>query len=830
MKRMMFGILLAIVTLPVTADMQAPVAAVQRTAGLTRLDGFISMYVDSARGRILFDSPPLGEDVLYFLSFATSPGSVELGMDRGVTNSMRRLLPGEDSAQAVIRFERSGSRVLVVQRNLRYRALGGPPALAQNVEDSFAQSVLASLPIESDEGGRLLVDATALFMRDAIGVEQRLRQRNEGTYRFDANRSAIYASRTKAFPKNTEVEITATYAGDNPGFNIASVTPEPGALTLRIHHSFLRAPTGYRPRAADPRIGFYTYPFKDYSAPFDRQPDVRWITRWRLEKKDPGAALSEPTSPIVFYLDPAMPEPARSANRRGVLWWNKAFELAGFKDAVQVKDPTPDMDPMDIRYSWLLWINRDERGFSSSGQYIDSRTGEVLGAKVHMDSARIRTMGSYWNAYQTEGGPDASAGEDWLFARFQSAGVALGGEQALMAMRQAVLAAHEVGHTFGFEHNYNGSINNRSSVMEYPTPRVKVTREGRLDVSDAFQTDIGEYDKYAVRFAYTDFAPDREEEGLDGIIREMHGRGLLFTPPTDPRWTAYDDLSTPTENLRETMAARAIMLEHYGPEILRQGEPIGDLRDMRLWVTYLHHRWAIESAVKHVGGMYHQFAIKGEEVKPTEIVPASLQREILTLLMQAVQPVNLALPERLLAVLTPPPYRQLEDLADGYAFDHLRAARILSAGVIEQLLQPDRAARLIAFADRQANAVTLPELLTTILQNTWEAPRDPEPLHQSLRRVSARVALDSMMMLGAHAQVTPEVRAVVLDRLARLGAGLAGRHDEDAVTEAHLRQAERDIVHYLENPAAFAPKGAAPAWGERPRPRYPQPPGAPLGF
>jgi hypothetical protein len=818
--------------MPVAADMQAAPTVAQRTLGLQRLDGFIPMYVDSARGRILFESPPLGEDVLYFVSFATSPGSVELGMDRGVTNSARRLLPTEDAASAVIRFERNGSRVLVVEHNFRYRALGGPEALAQNVEDSFAQSVLASLPIESEDGGRLLVDATSLFMRDAVNVERRLRQRNEGTYRFDANRSGFYAARTKAFPKNTEVEVIATYLGDNPGFNMSTVTPDPGALTLRFHHSFLQAPTGYRPRVADSRIGFYTYPFKDYSAPFDRQPDMRWITRFRLEKKDPAAAISEPKVPLVYYLDLAVPEPARSAIRRGVLWWNKAFELAGFKDAVQVRDPTPDMDPMDIRYSWLLWINRDERGFSSSGQYIDSRTGEVLGAKVHLDSARIRTMGGYWDAYQpTRGGADVSVGEEWLLAGFQAAGVAIaGGEQDLMVTRQALLAAHEVGHGLGLDHNFNGSMNNRSSVMEYPTPRVKVTRDGRLDLSEAFQTDLGEYDKYGIRYGYTEFPPDREQEGLEAIIREMRGKGLLLTPSTDPRWNWYDDLATPTEYLRETMAARAIMLEYYGPAILRTGEPLGSLRDMRLWMTYLHHRWAVDAAVKYVGGMYHEYVVKGEDMAPTQIVPASLQRETLTLLMQAVQPANLALPERLLAVLTPPPYRELEDLADGYAFDHLRAARILSAGVIEQLLQPDRAARLVAFADRQADAVTLPELLTIILQNTWEAPRDREPLHRSLRRVTERVALDSLMVLGAHAQVTPEVRAVVLERLARLRVELAARHDGDAVTEAHLRQAERDIAHYLENPAAFAPKSVAPMWGDRPRSRPLLAPGPPLGF
>ena len=126
---------------------------------------------------------------------------------------------------------------------------------------------------------------------------------------------------------------------------------------------------------------------------------MRWIRRWRLEKKDPKAALSEPKQQIVFYVDPAIPEPIRSAMKTGFERWNKAFEVAGFKNAVRAADPTPDMDPMDIRHSWLLWINRDERGFSSGGGYSDPRTGEILGAKVRMDSARIRTIDNYWSTY-----------------------------------------------------------------------------------------------------------------------------------------------------------------------------------------------------------------------------------------------------------------------------------------------------------------------------------------------------------------------------------------------------------------------------------------------
>ena len=266
--------------------------------------------------------------------------------------------------------------------------------------------MLASLPVEAEEGSRVLVDATPLFMRDAADVEGRLRRVNQGTFRLDAGRSGFHAPRIKSFPQNAEVETIVTFAADNPGLLVNNITPDGRAFTLRIHHSFLRAPRA-TPRASAIRASASArIAFRDYARPVNEDTEVQWITRWRLEKRDPAAAMSEPKVPIVFYLDLGIPEPTRTAMRDGALWWNKAFEAAGFRNAVQVRDPTPDMDPMDIRYAWILWINRDERGFSSGGTFRDPRTGEILGSKTRMDSHRIRTIGNYWESYTTTGGDD----------------------------------------------------------------------------------------------------------------------------------------------------------------------------------------------------------------------------------------------------------------------------------------------------------------------------------------------------------------------------------------------------------------------------------------
>lgn len=824
-------LLVLLVLAPAGSLAQQPPAAriAERTGGLTRADGFAPFYWDEARGRVLMEIPAFGEDVLYYVSAASGGGSVEMSFDRGIMSS------------SVIHFQRSGPRVLVMEQNLRYRAVGGHAALVENVRDSFPTSVLAALPVEADEGGRVLVDATPLFMRDAADIVGDMRRANQGTFRFDAARSGFYPPRMKAFPDNTEIETILTFAADAPGRLVTNVTPSPMSFTMRIHHSFLRAPTGYTPRRADPRIGVSAISFRDYAQPLDETTEVQWVTRWRLEKQNSSAPLSEPKKPIVFYLDAAIPEPIRGAMRAGALAWNQAFEAAGFRNAVQVRDPTPDMDPMDIRYAWILWINRDERGFSSGGTYRDPRTGEILGSKTRMDSHRIRTIGNYFESYTptTGGGGGAAAGFDQcgmilpvpeeVLALAAQAGAQMPEAQRELALRrQSLLTTHELGHVMGFGHNFASSINDRASAMEYPTPRVKVT-QGRLDLSEAFETSTGLYDSFMTRYAYTEFPPDKEAAGLNALIAEMRTRNILYVPSTDPRWVWYDDRATPTENLRETMAARKIMLAQYGPAILKPGEPIGALRDVRLWMTYLHHRWAIEAGIGYVGGMYHNIVVKGESLPPTEIVPAALQREVLGLLMEAIEPANLAMPESLLAQLTPSPGANLEDMSDGFAFDHLRAARILAAMVLEPLLAPARATRLVAFADRQSGALSLPDVMDAILAKTWRAARETDPRLHSLRRVTERVALDAMMILGGHEETSPEARAYALDQIAKLGESLRGRKDEGPLGDAHYRQAERDIARYLENPKEHAPKSAMPAWGGRPRSRYPLPPGPPLG-
>lgn len=798
MKLMLFSTAMAMAITPSLAAAQAQNAA------------YMPVSIDAAKSRLLLTIPALDTDVLYYVSLASGGGSVELPFDRGTVG------------QAVVRFRRVGGKILVEEQNLAFRSLTGDAAHQAGVAASFPTAILASLNIDSDAGGRIVVDATPLVMRDAGGVEATLRRTKQGNYRFDASRFALHAPQTKAFPLNTEIETISTFSTDSPGALVRGVAPDAEHLTMRVHHSFLKAPTGYTPRLADPRIGVSAIRFKDFSQSFANGVDTAWVSRWRLVKKDPSAALSEPVTPITVYFDPAIPAPVRHAMKSGLLWWNKAYEAAGFKNALVAKDAPADMDPQDIRYNYMQWINRDERGFSSGGSFRDPRTGEILGAKVRMDSHRIRTVANYWDAYAGGLAGDGSgvtvADPSLVNGTFDAMPK---GQRDMVLLRQALLTAHEFGHALGFGHNFASSLNDRASVMEYPTPRVMV-KNGKLDLSESFQTEIGAYDTMMVRYAYTPL--QNEQAGLEAIIADMRRQGLLFVPETDPRWTWYDDRATPVEGLTEALVARKIMLANYGPDsVLLPGEPIGELRNLRLWMAYLHHRYQIESAVKYIGGLYTDIVVKGENRPATTPIPAKLQRDTLAVLLRALTPAELTIPETLLVQLTPDPGRNLEDLSDDPVFNQLQAARIAAALVVEPLLAPDRAARLVSLQARGIDGVTLPDLIDALMAASWNAKSGDA----ALLRVVQKAVLDGLMILGASDNTAPEARAIALQTLADLAKTLPAR-TSDALGTAFNRQTAADITAYLADPAGKAPKSVSVPWGKSPRSRAPLPPGPPL--
>jgi hypothetical protein len=785
-----------------------------RTAGLKRSDGFIPTYWDAGKGVLLFELPPrlLDKELLYFTGFGTGIGSTRLFADRSSL-----------TGGALIRLQRSGARLLVIQENPAFRAAAGSDALKQSVEKSFPTSVLAALPIEAEDSGTLLVNANPLILRDAADLLSQLRSpvqavngrmvrqdAAQGSWRLDESRSVVDPENSGSYPLNTEIEALLTFASDGgPDLN----QPDSRTLSLRQHHSFVALPPpGFEPREADPRVGFIPAPFQDFSQPFDRPLERGFIERWRLVKKDPRAPVSEPVKPIVFYLDPAVPEPMRSALRRGALWWNDAFRQAGFANALRIEDLPAGASPMDLRYPSIQWTNRSGRGWSVGMTRIDPRTGEILHAVVQLDSHRMRTVGNFWEA-MVPPAPGAEPAFD-AFAALDGIDPRTGAEQ-VMLNRLALLTTHEMGHVLGLEHNFIASTFGRGSVMDYFAPRVKLRADGSPDLSDAYMQTVGSYDRFAIEWGYSEGTPQakpaKESARLEAIVRRHLAQGITWGSGDDPRWNAYDDGAGPVAWLAEVLPIRDALVKRYSAELLRPGEPVSELAS-RFPLVYLFHRYALAGAINVIGGASIPPSLHGDGQEPVVPWPATDQREALRLALRALQPKELEIPAGLWKTLAPPEAERVDRerfaSSAGYLFSPHDAARAVAGLVAGGLLDPQRMQRLAVLAHQKTGGPSPRDVVSSLVGSVFDKTAGGD-----LAEVVQTEIAQRLMLLSSDASATPEVQAAALAGVEEVRRRVAGGQS------AMARRLDREIRLFLADPASNAPRPPGSA----------APPGPPTG-
>ena len=774
-----------------------------KTAGLEKKDGFIPIYLDNKTGKIMLEIPRDSMRVLMFTGLATGLGSNPIGLDRGA---------GYDNY--IARFDRNGDRVLVVFENWNYRTSAADnPAHARTIAESFPPSTPGSLPIVAEEGSRTLVDATDFFMRDWNDVSGTLAQNNEGSYSVARDRSSIYRPYTRAFPENTEIDVALTFATQaRPGQTVASIVPEGRSFTLRQHISLLKLPDdGFRPRVLDPRMGFFGITFKDYAQPIQNPLEVRWIAKHRLERVNPADPSSPIKNPIVYYIDRGIPEPVRSATREGAMWWSEAFDRAGLRGAFRVEDLPEGVDPMDARYNVVQWENRNERGWSIGGSLGDPRTGEILKAQARMDSHRARTD---YNLYAGLMGADAAAADT-----------------AFVLARVRQVTAHEVGHTLGIAHNYIASTYERGSVMDYPPPRVRM-KDGRIDISAAYDVGPGEYDILAIRWGYGIFPPATERDSLAAIVREGLSKGLLFLSDadarpeyaSDPRTNLWDDAGNAMEFLNHQMAVRRAAMSSFGLRNIRVGEPVALLQE-RFVPVYLMHRFAINSIAKTIGGMEYSNAMRGDGLVATKPIDAASQRRALSALIAAMSPGELAIPDTIITLLAPRPfsygpYVELFGSRTRPAFDELGAARTLAQMIADAVLQRERAARLVQFASRGESPLTLSETVDALTASWGDRSSEESRRNAALRRVAQRAVADRMLLLAADKEAAPEVRALIELKMGVLrNRARSWAASGPEMERAHWAAIAGDFTRWLERQELPSPTPALRA-----------PPGDPFGL
>ncbi|GAB54821.1 hypothetical protein GPUN_0681 [Glaciecola punicea ACAM 611] len=711
------------------------------------LSGMIDIMHEPATDSVFLrlDKQQLSNTYIFQSSLPQGIGSNDIGLDRGQLGDTR-----------LVKFERFGNKLLLNQLNTDYRAVTDNVAERKSIDEAFASSVIAGFEIVNETPTTVSINYTAFLLSDIHGIVDRLERIGQGAYSLDTARSGIYLPRTKAFTNNIELEALVTFGGSPKGQFIKDVTPDPKSVSVHLHHSFIALPDdNYQTRQFHPFSGYWKHSFMDYSVPIEADMEQAFIPRHRLAKKDPRAARSEAVEPIIYYLDPGIPEPVLSALKEGAMWWNEAFEAAGYINAFQVKVLPDGADPMDVNYNVIQWVHRATRGWSYGSSVIDPRTGEIIKGHVTLGSLRVRQDFLIATGFTA---PYTSSSANELDDTSK--------ELTLALDRIKQLSAHEVGHTLGIAHNFAASENDRASVMDYPHPLIELTN-GKIDISTAYASGIGDWDKYVIAYGYQDFADKQEEPAaLLALVKNAIDTGFLYKSDPDARISKrasanghlWDNGKNAIAEFKRVSEVREFALNQFGSDNLPFNGNYSDL-ERRLVPVYYSHRYQLDALVKQISGVNYRYSVKqDQQAANVSFVDGKQQERALGLIIQSATADYLRLPQDLIAQIPPKAYgsqRTRESMPSrmGIAFDPITAAESISAHTLAILLQAERLNRL-GFQHAMYTDIPSVTKVSTLVFNRLIKNNDPDRLSQRIKMVALSVFFDAL----ANDELSPDAK------------------------------------------------------------------------
>ncbi|MFT6989709.1 MAG: hypothetical protein ACJASL_001682 [Paraglaciecola sp.] len=726
------------------------------TKNMSQQTGFFDFYYQIETDKIFLKIDKFDQPFLFQSSMPQGIGSNDIGLDRGQLGDTR-----------LVKFERFGNKVLLKQLNTQYRASSSNLAEQASIDEAFADSVIAGFPVVASNGDVVVIDYTDYLLSDIHQISQRLTLTKQGSYKVDPKRSGVFLKRSKAFPDNTELEALVTFGGSKPGKFVDQVTPDPISISVHLHHSLVMLPdTNYQPRKFVPFSGFWSVGYLDYSVAIEESMTKQFIPRHRLNKKQPSAAMSEAVEPIVYYLDPGIPEPVMSALKDGALWWDDAFSAIGYKNAFQVKVLPEDADPMDVRYNVIQWVHRATRGWSYGSSVIDPRSGEIIKGHVTLGSLRVKQ--DYLIALGLTS-PFSADGAD--SALDDQVDISKQKEMALARIRQ--LSAHEVGHTLGIAHNFAASEYGRESVMDYPHPLVSV-QDGKISLENAYAVGMGEWDKYVVAYGYQDYSDAYvEQQGLKTLVTDARAKGFRYQSDPDSRQSnaanveghLWDNGADPVKELSRINEVRKVAMANFGLKTIKTGATLSSLEETFAPI-YLLHRYQLDAVAKLMGGVSYEYELKGDyaTAKGVNVVSVSQQKAALAAMLNTLQSDFLSIPESLTQLITPKAYGESRNRESfkgrtGHTFDPISAAESAAGYSLNLLLKAERLNRIGQQQKRLKGAPDVAYLLTELFKQSIKSGVDKD-YPQLSQRVNYLV-LEQVVKAMHQEHLAPEVRGEI---------------------------------------------------------------------
>jgi hypothetical protein len=798
--------------------------------GAERQDGLLPIWKKQDKIWIELPADAFGKPL--FLSPKLASGIGEAGVFGGLMQSRW----AQVGRPQWIEFRKVHQQVQLLAINAAYTAQKDTPQ-ARAVQAAFSPSLLGSVPLASaphTKSGAVLIEANALLLGDLLGVAQHLQRAYRQGYGLDARNSAVMQSRSQ--PNSVEFEVLQHFAtagiaagGGAPGTPQSTVptsVPDPRSLFITVHYSLTALPDKPMPtRIADPRVGYFTTTVADFTDDLARTPRQRFINRWRLEKKEPDAALSEPVKPIVFWLDPSIPDAYRPTITEGILEWNKAFEAIGFKNVIEVKTPPADkpFDTLETGHTSIRWMTNSQPAFGAIGPtHVDPRTGEILDADIALESLSSRAIRTVRSQFFSLGTSSTSPEQDvdghghadspdtcqHAAQAAEQLGLALDVLEAQGVIdpdspqvREFVLAylkdttMHEVGHTLGLRHNFRASRwhtaqeltdpvltkekGNSASVMEYGA--INLPMPGQR-AGTPFQTTLGPYDYWAIEYGYKPLPDDKAEarKALRAIAQRSADPALADALAfgtdednaigLDPQSLVFDLGKDPVAFARTRVA---IMRDLFERQARRELKPEDDPTLLRRSVSYGLRDLARTSQIllRQIGGVVTRRDAPGSGRDLLDPLPAAQQRAALDMLMtDFLSPRAFSLPPALLRKLAPD-YMDRQEGGDtngspvptDFSVADLQLA--LQREIVSTLMSEPLAERLLDNIDKtrdiEKQPLTVRELHRTLQEAIWPEEAAPAGFESARRNLQRDYVNRLAVAVVRGASNRADVRAVM---------------------------------------------------------------------